>query len=84
MAGYYALRLFQHSMHGRKRDDVESKEIPLREGAIVGALVACIVALALHPNFILRRIDPAATQVAERTSGGGHQTSEDLSAARNP
>ena len=61
MAGYYALRLFQHSMHGRKRDDVTSKEIPLREGVIVGALVACIVALALHPNFILRRIDDAVT-----------------------
>jgi NADH-quinone oxidoreductase subunit M len=57
MAGYYALRLFQQSMHNRKRDEVESREIPLREGAIVGALVACIVALALHPNVILRRID---------------------------
>jgi NADH-quinone oxidoreductase subunit M len=65
MAGYYALRLFQHSMHNRKRDDVESREIPLREGAIVGALVACIVALALHPNFILRRIDSSVdTQLA--------------------
>ena len=33
MAAYYALRLFQHAMHGRKRDDVESREIPWREGA---------------------------------------------------
>ena len=84
MAGYYALRLFQHSMHGRKRDDVESKEIPLREGAIVGALVACIVALAVHPNFVLKRIDEATAEIATRTSDISHQTSDDLSAARNP
>jgi NADH-quinone oxidoreductase subunit M len=55
MAAYYALRLYQHSMHNRKRDDVESKEIPMREGAILGALVACIVALALYPGLILER-----------------------------
>ena len=57
MAAYYALRLFQHAMHNRKPDGVESKEIPLREGAIVGALVACIVALALYPQLILKRSD---------------------------
>ncbi len=32
MAAYYALRLFQHSMHNRKPDGVESKEIPLARG----------------------------------------------------
>jgi NADH-quinone oxidoreductase subunit M len=63
MAAYYALRLYQRAMHNRLRDGVESREIPLREGAIVGALVACIVALALQPNFILRRID-GSTQSA--------------------
>ncbi|MBM3666392.1 MAG: NADH-quinone oxidoreductase subunit M [Actinobacteria bacterium] len=57
MAAYYALRLFQHAMHNRKRDDVESKEIGWREGAIVGALVACIVGLALYPGIVLERSD---------------------------
>ena len=57
MAAYYALRLFQHAMHNRKPDGVESKEIGWREGAIVGALVACIVALALYPQLILKRSD---------------------------
>ena len=57
MAAYYALRLFQHAMHNRKPDGVESKEIGLREGAIVGALVACIVGLALYPQLILKRSD---------------------------
>jgi len=71
MASYYALRLFQHAMHDRKRDEVESREIPLREGAIVGALVACIVALALHPNFILRRTDASVSNVVEGAQASG-------------
>jgi NADH-quinone oxidoreductase subunit M len=57
LAAYYALRLYQHAMHNRKRDDVESKEMGWREGAIVGALVACIVGLALYPQLILERSD---------------------------
>ena len=44
MAAYYALRLFQHAMHNRKPDGIESREIGWREGAVVGGLVACIVA----------------------------------------
>jgi NADH-quinone oxidoreductase subunit M len=57
MAAYYALRLFQRSMHNRKRDDVTSTEIGRREGAIVGALVACVIALAVYPGFVLQRAD---------------------------
>lgn len=57
LAAYYGLRLFQLAMHNRKRDDAASKEIGLREGAIVGALVACIVALALYPGLVLERSD---------------------------
>jgi NADH-quinone oxidoreductase subunit M len=78
LAAYYALRLFQHAMHYRKRDDVESREIGWREGTIVGALVACIVALALYPGLILGKSDesvqaqltavsqPEGTEVARR------------------
>src|SRR5207344_2335317 len=42
LAAYYALRLFQHAMHNRKPDGIESSDIGWREGAVVGALVACI------------------------------------------
>jgi NADH-quinone oxidoreductase subunit M len=78
MAAYYALRLFQRAMHYRKHDDVESREIGWREGTVVGALVACIVALALYPGLILGRSDdsvqtqltavnePEGTEVARR------------------
>jgi NADH-quinone oxidoreductase subunit M len=79
LSAYYALRLYQHAMHNRKPDGIESREIGLREGAVVGGLVACIVAIALYPGLILHRADhsvsgqlasaheqPAPTRVAER------------------
>jgi NADH-quinone oxidoreductase subunit M len=66
MAAYYALRLFQQAMHNRKRDEVESREIGWREGTVVGALVATIVALSLWPGLILERSDDSVdAQLAE-------------------
>ena len=79
LAAYYALRLYQHAMHNRKPDGIESREIGWRDGAVVGGLVACIVAIALYPGLILHRADHSVsaqvaatqqpsppTQVAER------------------
>ncbi len=78
LAAYYALRLYQHAMHNRKPDGIESREIALLEGSVIGGLVACLVALALWPGLILHRTDktvsgqlaPSAqkppAQVAER------------------
>ena len=73
MSAYYALRLFQHAMHNRKPDGVTSKEIGWRDGAIIGGLVACIVALALYPGLILTRSDESVNAqlsgVQQRSSG---------------
>ena len=68
LASYYALRLFQAAMHDRTPAGVDSREIPFREGAIVAALVACIVALALHPQVVLKRSNPS---VSAQISGDG-------------
>jgi NADH-quinone oxidoreductase subunit M len=65
MAAYYALRLFQHAMHNRKPDGIESREIGWREGAVVSGLVACIVALALYPGLILTRADDSASAAVD-------------------
>jgi NADH-quinone oxidoreductase subunit M len=61
LAAFYALRMFQLAMHNRKPDGIESKELSWRQGAIIGALVACIVGLALYPNLILHRADDSVT-----------------------
>jgi NADH-quinone oxidoreductase subunit M len=59
LAAFYALRLFQRSMHNPKPAAIESRELSWREGAVIAPIVACIVALALYPQLILERADPA-------------------------
>jgi NADH-quinone oxidoreductase subunit M len=78
LAAYYALRMYQHAMHNRKPEGIESREVGLLDGAVIAGLVACIVALAFYPGLILHRADhstaasvaashqSAPTQVAER------------------
>jgi len=62
LAAYYGLRLFQAAMHNRLRPGLESREVPLREGAVIAALVACIVALSLYPQLVLDRADESVSQ----------------------
>src|SRR3954453_1331197 len=77
LSAYYALRLYQHAMHNRKPDGIESREIGPLRGAILAGLIACIVGLALWPGLILHRADnsvssqlrttvEAPTEVAQR------------------
>jgi len=59
-AAFYALRLYQKTMHNRLPEGMESREISLRDGLILGPLVALIVAAAVYPNFILDRTDASS------------------------
>ena len=69
LAAYYAIRLFQRTMHNRLGPDSDSREIGLRDAAVLAPLVACIVALALYPGLILGRSDAAVNdKVAAATS----------------
>jgi NADH-quinone oxidoreductase subunit M len=55
LAAFYALRLYQRTMHNRKPAELTSREMTLREGLVVAPLVACIVAIALWPGLIAER-----------------------------
>ena len=55
MSAYYALRLYQRTMHNRKPDGIASREIGLRDGLVLAPLVLCILGLALYPQLILKR-----------------------------
>jgi NADH-quinone oxidoreductase subunit M len=68
MAAFYALRLYQRTMHNRLPEGTESREISLRDGLVLGPLVACIVALALWPGFILERSDASAEEAVAAVS----------------
>jgi NADH-quinone oxidoreductase subunit M len=70
MSAYYALRLYQRTMHNRKPTGLESREINLRDGIVLVPLILCIVGLALYPQLILKRTDESVQQSVAATSGG--------------
>jgi len=69
MSAYYALRLYQRTMHNRRPDTIPSREIGLRDGLVLAPLVLCIVGLALYPQLILHRTDPAVQRSVAATKG---------------
>ena len=71
LAAFYALRLYQRTMHNRLPEGVESREISLRDGLVLAPLVACIVALALWPGLILERGEARWRRTSRRSTERG-------------
>ena len=69
MASVYALRLFIRAMHNRVGPRVQSRDIGIREGAVLVPLVAVIVFLALYPQLALHRSE-ASVKAAVGPSQG--------------
>ena len=65
MSAYYALRLYQRTMHNPQPEGVASREISLRDGLVLVPLVLCILGLALYPQLILKRTDTSVQQQVE-------------------
>src|SRR3954468_13442191 len=63
LAAYYAIRLFQGTMHHRATVNADSREIGLRDALVLAPLTACIVALALYPGLILGRAERSVEQI---------------------
>jgi NADH-quinone oxidoreductase subunit M len=55
MAAFYALRLYQKTMHNRLPAGVESREMSLRDASVLIPLVLVIIGTALYPTLILKR-----------------------------
>ncbi len=55
MAAFYALRMFQRTMHNRLPEGVESREIGWRDGVVLIPLVGVIIALALFPGVVVKQ-----------------------------
>jgi NADH-quinone oxidoreductase subunit M len=74
MSAYYALRLYQRTMHNRPGSQQDkgllSREIGLRDGLVLAPLVLCILGLALYPQLILERTAPTVDRTVARVSGG--------------
>ena len=59
LAAFYALRMYQRTMHNPLPDEGESRELALREAVVLVPLVACIVGLALYPGLVTTRGEAA-------------------------
>ncbi|HET8815789.1 MAG TPA: NADH-quinone oxidoreductase subunit M, partial [Solirubrobacterales bacterium] len=70
MSAYYALRLYQQTMHNRMPEGLLSREIGLRDGLVLAPLVLCILGLALYPQLILERTAPTVERTVARVNGG--------------
>ncbi|HWX44208.1 MAG TPA: NADH-quinone oxidoreductase subunit M [Solirubrobacteraceae bacterium] len=55
MASVYALRVFIRAMHNRVGAGVQSRELTLRDGAVLVPLVAVILFFAVYPQLALMR-----------------------------
>jgi NADH-quinone oxidoreductase subunit M len=81
MSAYYALRLYQRTMHNRLPDGALSREIGLRDGLVLAPLVLCILALTLYPQLILERTDPSVNRAIASTCTSGYSSVADLEEA---
>ena len=61
LAAFYTLRLFITAMHNRTGPRVESRELTLREGLVLVPLVLLILAIALYPQFGLKRSEQSVS-----------------------
>jgi NADH-quinone oxidoreductase subunit M len=58
-AAVYALRVFIGAMHNRVGEHVTSREIGWADGVAIVPLVGVILAVALYPQFVLKRSEPS-------------------------
>jgi NADH-quinone oxidoreductase subunit M len=70
MSAYYALRLYQGTMHNRQPEGLLSREIGWRDAIVLVPLVLCILALALYPQLILKRTNPSVQQTVAKVTRG--------------
>jgi NADH-quinone oxidoreductase subunit M len=65
LAAVYMIRLYQRSMHNPIGAGAESREMSMRDAAVIVPVVAVIVALALYPQFVLDRSEQAVKSSVE-------------------
>lgn len=77
LAAVYALRLFIRTMHNRLAPEAESREIGVRDGAVLVPIVLAIVALAFYPQLPLSKAEDTISSVVTTA----HELSDPESAA---
>jgi NADH-quinone oxidoreductase subunit M len=84
LAAFYALRLYQRTMHNELPPGMESRELSWAEGVVIAPLVAVIVALALYPGLILDRGEAAVTDKIAAVTGTAAEPAPEIEASTGP
>ena len=71
LAAYYALRMYQRTMHDPLPPGSDSREISLRDGLIVVPMVLVLVVLAFAPQIVLGETGEAVATVVEKVGSAG-------------
>jgi len=69
LASVYALRLLIRAMHNRVGEGVASREMSLRDGAVLAPLLAVILALSLYPQLALHRSEASVKAAVAPVDG---------------
>ena len=69
MAAVYALRLYIRTVHNRTGPRVEPAEMTLRDGLVLVPLVLAILAIALYPQFALKRSEATVSAAPVAAQG---------------
>jgi NADH-quinone oxidoreductase subunit M len=72
LASVYALRLLIRAMHNRVGDHVQSREMTLRDGAVLVPLVAVILFFAVYPQLALHRSEGSVKGAIEPAQAVAH------------
>ena len=77
LAAFYALRMYQQTMHNRLPAGLESREITLREAVVLVPLVLCILGLALYPGLVTTRGDQSVQRSLASLCEGAYLSGSD-------
>lgn len=76
LAAVYMIRLFQRAMHGRGPGEARSRELDGFERGLLASVTAVVLALAVYPQFVVDRIEPAADRALITIQMPGAATAE--------
>lgn len=70
LAAFYALRMYQRTMHNPLPEGADSREISLRDAVAVVPLVLCVIVLSFCPQLVLSGSEPAVENTVNVTLEG--------------
>ena len=84
LAAFYALRMYQRTMHNPLPAGITSREIEWREALVIVPLVITIIALALYPGFVIDRSEATLSSGVEAVAAAQGGAPADVEIAEAP